>query len=77
MSSKGQKGGQQPPRLRIQTAKNQKKVGSNLIKAAKFLIKAGKGLHNIYSLKINSLKNNYTKKNKNKSKKTKTKKSKK
>tara|TARA_B100001093_G_C26734827_1_gene973920 strand:- start:617 stop:802 length:186 start_codon:yes stop_codon:yes gene_type:complete len=43
------------------TAKKQKKVGSNLIKAAKFLNKAGKDLHNIYSLKIN-----YTKKNKTK-----------
>ena len=75
MSLKGQDGGQ-PPGLRILTANAQKKVGSNLIKAAKFLIKAGKGLQSIYTLKINSLKNNNTKKNKSKPKKTKAKKSK-
>jgi len=50
-------------RLIKQTAKKQKRVGNNLIKAASFLTKAGKDLHNIYNLKIN-----YTKKNKTKRK---------
>ena len=58
MKSKKTPGGN---RLIKQTAKKQKRVGSNLIKAAKFLNKAGKDLHNVYSIKIN-----YTKKNKSK-----------